>query len=317
MILCMDVKMQGFFRLQVAGQDGKVHTDTGWFPNLITNQGMDWFGGGAPNFNTSAGTPLCTHCGVGTGTTTPAFTDTALTTPLAMSPPSAGSNVEGVSASTFIAGPPAYWSNVKTYGFALGAVVGNISEVAIGNTASGNTTPQAFNHALIVDSGGNPTTISVLVTDALTVTYELRYYINTTDTSYSGAISAVTYSGIYRRASIGSVPSLFYQLSGTAGIGNPSISVFSGTIGAITSAPSGSGANANSITVGTYAPGTFFNSFTASFNAATGNFGAGGITAMLFTSSQGSWQFSLSPFIPKTNLFTLTLQFNVSWARFP
>lgn len=314
MILHMDVKVQGFFRLQVTGQDGRVHTDTGWFPNLITNQGMDWFGAGAPNFNTTGGTPLCTHCGVGTGTTTPAFTDTALTTPLAMSPPTAGGNVEGISASTFVAGPPAYWSNVKTYGFALGAVVGNISEVAVGNCANGNTTPQAFNHALIVDSGGNPTTISVLVTDALTVTYELRYYINTTDTAYSGAISAVTYSGIYRRATVGSVPSLFYQIEGIGGIVTQ---IFSGTIGAITSSPSGSVAGANSIAASTYVPGTLFKSFTATYNSGTGNFGAGGITAMLFSCNQGLWQFSLSPFIPKTNLFTLTLQFNVSWARFP
>ena len=68
-----------FFRLTIMdGISGELKKDTGWFPNLITNEGLDWFGGGAPNFNTSIGVPLATHCGVGLSNTLPTFADTQL-----------------------------------------------------------------------------------------------------------------------------------------------------------------------------------------------------------------------------------------------
>lgn len=309
------MRVAGYFRLQIANALGEVHTDTGWFSNLIVDQGLDWIGGGAPNFNTAGGVPLCTHCGVGTGTTTPAFSDTGLTTPLAMFPTLANSNVEGFGTTSFVVGPPAYWSAIKTYGFALGAVVGNISEVCVGNTANGNTTPQAFSHALIVDSMGNPTTISVTSGDALTVTYELRYFLNTTDTAWSASISSTTYSGIYRRANIGSVGQLYYQIDARPGT-SLGCTVYTGVIGAITSSPSSQVGSAASVTSGTYVPGTHFQSFTANFGTADGN-SVPGLSAMLFLCNHGQWQFSISPVIPKTNLFTMTLQFNVSWSRFP
>lgn len=315
--ISIKTKVAGYFRLVVTSEEGKVKEDTGWFPNLITNQGMDWLGSGAPVYNVAFGEVLIgTHCGVGTGSTAPAVTDTRLTAFLAMFPASNASNVLGFSSRTYVPGPPAYWSGIFTYGFAQGAVVGNVAEVGIGNTNSTDTNPQLFNHALILDGSGNPTTIPVTATDSLTVTYELRMYLDLTDNTYSVSIASVTYSGTYRRALVGNVPNYYDQVdvsvSGYTGWGT----VFNGTIQAVTSQPSGASDRQNGISGGTYVPGTYYRTFTVSFNTATGNL-AGGITALLLTSNHGSFQFSVSPPIPKDNLHTLTLDYNVSWARYP
>lgn len=309
-------KYQGFFRIQVNGPDGTIKTDTGWFPNLITNQGLDWIGGGAPVFNVANGAQICTHCGVGTGNTAPAFTDTQLTSFLAMYPASAGSNIEGFSSSQYVSGSPAYWSGIFTYTFAQGAVVGNIAEVGTGNTASGNTQPQLFSHALILDGSGNPTTISVTSADALTVTYELRVYLNLTDNTYSINISGTNYSGTYRMANVTVVPPYWLQLDNNPGGTTGWNRAYNGTIQAVTGEPNGTSANANSITTSTYNAGSYYKSFSTTYNTATANL-SGGISALKCSSNLGQWQFSVSPTIPKDNLHTLTINYNVSWSRYP
>jgi hypothetical protein len=311
------VKFAGYCRLVVTAEDGHVKEDTGWFPNLITNQGLDWLGGGAPVINVAFGEVLIgTHCGVGTGSTAPSVTDTRLTAPLAMYPALYNQNVLGFSSRTYVPGPPAYWSGIFTYGFPQGAVVGNVAEVGIGNTAGGDTDPLLFNHALIVDGSGNPTTIPVTATDSLTVTYELRMYLDLTDNTYSISIASVSYSGTYRRAFVGNVPNYYDEVgnsvSGYVGWGT----VYNGGIGAVTAGPSGSSGRQNTLTGATYVPGTYYTTFTVGFNTATGNL-SGGITALLLQSNHGAFQFSVSPAIPKDNLHTLTLSYNVSWARYP
>jgi hypothetical protein len=312
-------KIRGRFRLCVLdGLTGDLKEDTGWFDNLITNQGMDWKGMAPPNNNVSYGQLIIgTHCGVGTGTTTPAVTDTQLTSFLAMHPPSTSQNVEGFSSSSYVAGPPAYWSGIRTYNFAIGAVVGNIAEVGIGNTASTDTQPQLATHALIIVSG-SPGTISVTSSDALVVYHEERLYLDLTDHSYSFNISGTPYSGIYRRASVTTVPQYsyvsWYTLAGTY----PAFIGYNGSIGAVTTKPSGSSSNPNDVpcTHGTYTAGTYTISMQAVVGLTKVNF-AGGITAFTLSSNHGSFQFSVSPAIPKTSLYTLTMNWNISWARYP
>jgi hypothetical protein len=314
-------RLAGRFQLLVTGPDGNVKHDTGWFDNLITDQGLDWLGTPPPNYNTTYGVPyINTHCGVGTGNTTPAYTDTRLTSFLAMFPSSTGSNVEGFSSRAYVAGPPAYWSSILVYSFATGAVVGNIAEVGTGNTASTDTQPQLFSHALIVDGSGNPTTITVTSADALTVNYELRMYLDLTDNTYSISISGVTYSGTYRRAQVTSVPNYSYTLGHNIN-GTTSgcyLDYYNGTIGSVTSTPSGTvagGPNYVSTTLGTYNLGSYYSSLSTVAGTTVANL-SGGISAIMTTSEHGSYQFGLSPSIPKTSSQTLTINWNVSWARY-
>ena len=313
-------KYVGFYRLLVH-RNGKLRKDTGWFPNLITDQGMDWIGSGPPNFNVSYGQQfICTHCGVGTGNTPPQFADTHLTSFLSMFPATSGSNVEGFSTTSYVAGPPAYWSGVFVYSFAEGAVVGNIAEVGTGNTASSDTQPQLFSHALILDGGGNPTTIPLTSTDSLTVNYELRMYLDLTDNNYSISISGVNYSGVYRRALIGNVPNyaytLGYNINGTSF--GASLIYFNGSIQDVNMEPTGTsqgGGNLVSTSKATYTPGSYFVSFSSIVTGPNGNL-SGGISAIMTDCCHGNYQFSVSPSIPKTSSFTLTINWNVSWSRY-
>lgn len=320
MIVNTETKMQGYFRICVKREDGSIKEDTGWFPNLITNQGMDWIGSAPPNTNVSYGQQyIGTHCGVGTGTTTPAFTDTQLTSFLAMYPPTSGNNVEGFSSSQYVAGPPAYWSGIRTYNFAIGAVVGNIAEVGIGNTASTDTQPQLFTHALIL-VGGSPGTITVTSSDALVVYHEMRLYLDLTTNAYSFQISGVTYTGNYLRANVGTVPN--FALTSHYDINYAVHGYFygyNGTVGAVTGSPTGTsdgGPNEFGTSLAAYTNGTYTNSMSCVVPLNRINL-SGGITAFTIETNHGRYQFSVSPYIPKTALYTLTMNWNISWARYP
>lgn len=312
------VACRGFYKLLVTDTiSGKVKHDTGWFENLITNQGLDWIGANSPQAN-NAVINICTHCAVGTGNTTPAYTDTHLTSFLAQFPTFNTDNVTGFSSYSYVPGPPAYWSGIFVYSFATGAVVGNIAEVGVGNVISTDTSTQLFSHALIVDGSGNPTTISVLATDALTVNYELRMYLDLTDNTYSLSISGVTYSGTYRRSVVGTVPRYYYQVDYYPGGSIGYTAVYNGTIGTVLQTPTGTSSNApgNGTTTPAYIPGTYYISYSVTIPTTSGNL-SGGITALTATTNHGSWQFSVSPAIPKDSTKTLTLNFNVSWSRYP
>jgi len=311
-----ETKMQGYFRICVKHEDG-TEDDTGWFPNLITNQGMDWIGSVPPNYNVSFGQQyLGTHCGVGTGTTTPAFTDTQLTSFLAMFPPSTSNNVYGFSSSQYVAGPPAYWSGIRTYNFAIGAVVGNIAEVGIGNTIQTDTQPQLFTHALII-VGGSPGTITVTSSDALVVYHEMRLYLDLTTNPYSFNISGVTYTGNYLRAITGTVPNFALNVYFDINYGvNGYFTGYNGVLGPLTGFPTGSSDLIQGQTIiGTYSPGTYTLPMTCTINLSQVNL-SGGISAYTIQTNHGTYQFSCSPSIPKTNLYTLTMNWNVSWARY-
>lgn len=316
-----NLKVAGYYRLQVI-RDGKCRHDTGWFRNLITDQGLDWIGANPPNYNTSyGGQYLNTHCGVGTGTTPPSYTDTRLTAFLAMYPGVSSGNIEGGTL-TYVAGPPPYWSCIWTYSFPTGAVVGTLTEVGVGNTAQADTTPELFSHALILDGSGNPTTLPVTSADALQVTYELRYYIDTTDNSYSMNISGTTYSGTYRRMQITNAPKIYFSVFGSGGngiLGDVSSNAYAGfALGPITGNPTysqGAGASAFSYSATSYVSGTYYCEITTSIPLGAANF-TGGIDGFSVVSNHGEYQFSISPAIPKTSSYTLSIVWHVSWSRY-
>jgi hypothetical protein len=177
----------------------------------------------------------------------------------------------------------------------------------------------AFSHALIVDGGGSPTTISVLSTDTLNVSYECRLYLNTTDTSYSLVIGGTTYSGIYRLADIATPTFSIENLERLRSIGaSPSINYYSGSIGAISTHPSGSsfGGNPSQIpwSYGTYTLGSYTIQATSSMAANTGS--AMNITAIMLSTNFGRWQFSVSPSWNRAIFQSISTTFAISWGRY-
>jgi hypothetical protein len=315
----LGIKLKGRYRCQVIRSDGSVKTDIGWFDNLITNQGLDQLGGYQPAYN-AGGPYILIACSVGTGTTAPAFTDTQLTA-FGAATPTLGGAVTSPTSISYVAGPPAYWACIMTYTFSAGTATGTWSEIGVGNwTSPSDTQPWLFSHALIT-SGGSPTTITVLSSESLVVTYELDYHIDVTTNSYSFLMSSVTYSGSYLRSRITSAPTLNLTTDSNH-FGNVSIymNVYNGSIGTTTTSPSGSasgGPNGCSTSHSTYTNGTYFRQFQTSFATGQGNV-SGGITAMeVVSDSAGSWQFSVSPAIPKTSSYQMQINYNISWARYP
>lgn len=314
-----EVKLKGRYKVRKFNELGEVTQDTGWFDNLITNQGLDQIGGYQFAYNVG-GPFFLIACSVGTGTNTPSVSDTQLQT-FGAAAPTLGSGVTAPSSLTYNAGPPSYWACIMEYTFPAGSATGTWSEIGVGNwTANTDTQPWLFSHALI-QSGGSPTTITVLSNESLQVTYELDYYINTTTNSYSFVMSTVTYSGNYLRSRVATTPNL-NQIVASNNFGNTTVYMYgyNGTIGSITGFPSGSaagGPNGSTTTQSTYTNGTYYKQFQSSFSTGQGNV-TGGITALEITSgSQGSWQFSVSPTIPKTSAYQMQLNYTISWARYP
>src|SRR5690606_22222525 len=115
------------------------------FPNLITDSGLDLLAAGSLN-------SVVGKCWVGSGNSAPSVTDTALESEIASTTNATSSSFANNS------GPPDYYSYaVKVFRFSTGVAAGNISEVGVG--ATNNT---LFSRALVLDSEGNPTSITVL-----------------------------------------------------------------------------------------------------------------------------------------------------------
>lgn len=306
----VDKKYKGRFRLCVRDvETGEVTKDTGWFDNLITNSGLDQVGSDNPT-GMSYYPEFAQSAFVGTGNTTPAYTDTQMTSYLAHV---GGNHV--YSATSYVAGPPAYWTVTASWDFAAGSATGNIAEVGVGSVyATSPLNYTLFSHALVLDGSGNPTTITVLSTEVLTLTYELRCYIDVTDHTGTATISGTSYSITWRPWGITSGPSLTVPLS-NASYGWSFLEVSNQPLSADTTNPSGGTANNTAPTPATYTNGSYQTSATWSFGINDGNV-SGGIQTMWFQCTGLQVQIQFSPNIPKNNNYQMTITPTVSWARY-
>jgi len=297
-------KVGGRYRFsRVAGATGEVREQTPWIDNLITNNGLDLM---------NAGDYLVTCC-VGSGSTAPADTDTALASLVAST--TSPSRVYGRQ----IATSPFYIYQIATFEFAEGAAAGNLAEVGVGVNST-----NLFSRALIKDGGGSPTTITVLGDEFLRVEYELRVEIPETDTTGTFDIGGTTYTWTGRAANIDSAVNGWAMSAGT-GDGSPvwaiasTVLAYDGSIGAITADPSGTTDSSTSVTATAYTAGDYESSAEATWGPTAGNFG-GGIGAVRFQGSSVSgrpfrYQIGFSPKIPKTDVDQFTLSVSHSWTR--
>lgn len=146
----------GEFRV-VVKRNGSVVKESDWNNNLL----LDTF------FSEIWITNI--RAAVGTGSTPPSPTDTALASPLggdsALSSSTGSASVSGDPVNGFI-----YTTNTYVMSWTQGAIVGNISEYILKDSYS-NT---VFVRALFKDSNGNPTTISVGASDQLEIWWRLK-----------------------------------------------------------------------------------------------------------------------------------------------
>lgn len=275
------------------------------FPNLILDVGLREMG---------LSENYLSYCSIGTSSVTPNASQTKLIGLLRTT----GTNARGEQTGANSDDPltPYVWRRV-TKRFAPSGSNANISEVSFGSTANGST---AFNRALIKDSGGNPSTITLLGDEYLDVVYELRIYPpmqDITGTLTPTGIDTAPRGYIVRPKGNGGA--LTYNvLSGwSVGFmilvaGSSWNSVHSGDVGAIFSEPSGTKVNlgATSVMDTVGASGVY----TLSVPLGSSNFPTG-IRCVVAAFNSCKYQFQFDPPFMKTADDVFTFSFRHSWGR--
>ena len=166
-----NIGMAGEFRCVVKKSDGSTKIDTGYQKNLILNQGLDFFGG-------VNGENMMQYCVIGSGNSKPVYTQNQLDVAI--------TGVAGYDFSTkydYDASRDGnlYKTNkVRKYTF-NGLDNVNISEVGLASQFSSSIDYYLCTRALIKDTQGVPTTITVLSGEVLEIYYKLWQVFDTTD----------------------------------------------------------------------------------------------------------------------------------------
>lgn len=318
----MNIKMpstalSGQFRMVVsedaAGE--RVKHDTGFFDNLITDVGMNRVGTVTTGATSSIGafSVLCGRFVVGSGSATPAFTDTALIAPVAFA---FANSVLDSESSSYERG---WYEMTVRHQFEQGQAAGNLSEIGIQHTSASGP---LWSRALILDGAGNPTTITVLPSDFLTCYYTLRIMIPQDDAVFN---IDVDYDGD------GIIPTVVTARPLSANSSRPDpgwglktaftsrwayLRFYSGGLAVPTaSAPLGSptGSQTSTFTVVPYVTDSH-QRFLTRTNGLNEHNSQELRTAQL-DALMGSWQIEFDPPLQKNNTQTMQLTFGYSWAR--
>jgi len=306
------VGVAGFITCEVL-KDGEVVRSLPKFQNLILDQGLNYLGSGELEFL------LC--CQAGTSNSTPSPSDIAL-----------GGYLNGMELDAIVYGQinteERYMYVTGVYTSDVGDIVGNVAEIGIGTTTSGAT---LFSRSLVKDIGGNPTTITVLATEKLKVTYEYRVYQPETEI-FNSVVDSYTVVGKTAKANTANAGTGWgFRQNSYSGDGHTDkyrncfrinsgwIQITDGNMGAtILDSITGTVLHQDSVSsVGTdvaYITGTFTKDLALNFSATQAN-GGSGIGALTLVYGPTSFQFEFTPNIIKTNLDTLEIVLRYSWAR--
>ena len=296
-------KVSGEYKVTVLSAEGEELRTTGWFKNLITDTGLNMLAG-------NAGLPIMYYCFVGTGSAVPANTDTQLASLIGTYSSPAYMNPQG----TNLGAPDFNGVFTGSYEFGIGAIVGNITEVGIGPNTDGTG---LFSRALIKDINGDPTTISLLATEILQITYRVTFAQDMADHTGTMVINGQTYDLVIRPANASAfTPN--YAYSGSSGM---YLYAYEGTIQGPTAQPGGAQAGFSEGTADAYIPNSFTWDMNYSMGLNVGNFPTGINTLHALyrfsAASGGSYQYQIgiTPPIPKDDTMILNLKLRQTWAR--
>lgn len=302
----INICVTGHFTLTAVKSDGSGSRELASFKNLILDNGLNAL---CSNQQTPPNN-LIAYCRVGSGSTAPVASQSALVSQLAsVTSPSSTTNY---STST-----PYSASRTNVWRFGEGVAAGNISEIGVGWSASGNT---LFSRALVLDALGNPTTVTVLSDEFLDVTYTLTLYLSVDDSLTTLNINGTSHEVRSRLAGAGTSAVLGASTTNflNAGIFGGFVAgyVGQGSLGAITGSPSGT---QTSVTVTgaavTYVSGTFYTECDISLGLTQANLSGGFTTLHIRPSYFAAHQISFTPAIPKTSSQIFTIRFRVSFTR--
>ena len=296
------IRMEGFYSFKVSNSKGESRDLSGIIAedhkNLILDVGLNALGT----------TSVVSACKVGTGVTPVAVSQTDLATPLAIT-----STLQSSSTGRNSTAPYYTWGR-RTFRFNQGAAAGNLTEVGV--TYGGGSS--LFSRALIVDSEGNPTTLTILSDEWLDVTYELRVYQDLADKTFNINLLGVDHVVTVRPAYVTTNPSYssyFFDHFISWYINWSQCSHYNGTIGTITGSPSGEGSSAGGVSYGAYSQNSLQRSIIYGVGLNDANL-SGGIQSTLIYTDKCSWQVGYSPAIAKDSFKTLTMNYTLSWGRY-
>ena len=309
----MQVGLYGEVKVIVKRADDTVRLDTGFFPNVITNLGLDAIGNDRNLFN---------FCAVGGGNSTPLNTNTKLDNFLAV-----GSQIS--SESKYDYDPvrdTKFYKCSRTVGYRFeGLDNKNISEVGlVGDYASGQH--PAYTRTLIKNSAGEPTVITVLSGEILELQYRLWqvFDVKDKDQVVTAMIDGVEvpFNVKIRLAGVGGNLGGSWSYAAVVGAhltfqGNNYHQFGTGELGEITGQNSGL-TNVYGLSWEAYQPSTYKRKFyvNASITEAVHP-----IRSFLFFTGLGAYQVRFGTVdgdlpIDKTNQDILQLGFEMSWGRY-
>ena len=310
----MQVGLYGEVKVIVKRADDTVRLDTGFFPNVITNLGLDAIGNDNDLFN---------YCSVGGGNSKPLNTNTKLDNPLQV-----GSQIS--SESKYDYDPvrdTKFYKCSRTVGYRFeGLDNKNISEVGlVGDYASGQH--PAYTRTLIKNSAGEPTVITVLSGEILELQYRLWqvFDVKDKDQVVTAMIDGVEvpFNVKIRLAGVGGNLGGSWSYAAVVGAhltfqGNNRHQFGTGELGEITGQNSGLTDVYPSLSWEAYQLSTYKRKFyvNASITAAVHP-----IRSFLFFTGLGAYQVRFGTVdgdlpIDKTNQDILQLGFEMSWGRY-
>ena len=296
------IRMEGFYSFKVSNSKGESRDLSGIIAedhkNLILDVGLNALGT----------TSVVSACKVGTGVTPVAVSQTDLATPLAIT-----STLQSSSTGRNSTAPYYTWGR-RTFRFGQGTAAGNLTEVGV--TYGGGSS--LFSRALIVDSGGNPTTLTILADEWLDVTYELRIYQDLVDKTFNINLLGVDHVVTVRPAYViynPSSSSYFFDHFISWYYYYSQCSHYNGTIGTITGSPSGVGSSVGGTSYGAYSQNSLQRSIIYGVGLNDANL-AGGIQSTIINTDKCWWQVGYVPAIAKDSFKTLTMNYTLSWGRY-
>lgn len=301
---------KGEYKLVVNRPDGSVY-ETDWMKNIITDIGLDYIGNPTAVYGNDQAIPR--YFRIGTGTSTPLATNTKLDNQIASS-----NGNSGYSTTTTRDGYT--YTTTWPYTFPQGAVVGNCTEMGVGWESS-NSGNSLWSRALILDSSGNPTTLTLTSIDQLTAYYRCSLVALTVDITGSFQIGSTTYNytgrpyNLLNSTWISPIPNfnIWYVNQMLGGNANCSL------VSKDASSPSYTDLLPVSQVQSVYINGSKYRDTTITVGINFGNFSVGsppviGIKTISFGNT-GYWQYEFDQPIPKTNTQELTMTFRISWDR--
>lgn len=312
--------LSGRYRLVIDHEDNST-TDTGWFKNKITDQGLNSIG---DHLQSAAS---IYWCALGGGSSTPSAGNTTLDAQI-------GSAVQCATTTTSNTMSPNY-DIVMTFKFVFdkGAIIGNISEVGVGWLGAANSPLRVFSRSLITDSGGLPVTVTATSVDKISIFYELTMSASLAVSSGSIVVGGVTYNYVARRENLRNVGSadIFFQTSG----GIPASQYLHAARAITPQEFKTESVRENSFgpvgytdwksiygssTLQNYVQGSFvkdqvFTADTDFLNCVGGTNPVNGFDCIVITSWRGVFAFTylFDKVIPKDNTKTFTITFRTSW----